>query len=56
MTACVVHFPKPREPEPYGSYKDWLRANRKSREWLIQPTPKQPGDIVIGGQRVEVHP
>lgn len=51
---------KPRLVEPVQqeslSYKDWLRANRKSREWIVQHTEKRPGDIILTGTGIEVQP
>lgn len=54
----VTHL-KPRlraveeTPERYGDYRDWLKANRKSREWKIEPTEKHFGDLEVTSRGVE---
>lgn len=52
MTATLHKIPT-KEP---ASYKDWIRANRKSREWVIQTTRKQSGDLVLTSTGIVRHP
>lgn len=50
MTAAAR---KPKQEPEIRSYSDWLKANRKSREWKIEPTEKRFGDLIITSRGVE---
>ncbi len=47
---------KPKQ-KPFNDYRDHLyRKGRLSREWIVQQTPKQPGDLIVTSTKIERQP
>lgn len=53
---CPYELEDHRMPIWFDGYRAAVRQSVETASARFEPTTKQPGDIVIGGSKIEVHP